>query len=91
MAWWTDLFIHRVLFGIPLMCQSNGFRGQVNGALAEHWITCDKVEDNGIGALVRIHGPGYVSHHSARRGVLGDSQLLIRQAATLKRPKKGNE
>lgn len=72
------------------MFQSYAFYFKVNDALAEHCITCNKVEDNGIGTLICIHGSGDVSDHSTWRGVLGYRQLLIRQATTLKCSKEGN-
>lgn len=47
-------------------------------------VTCNKVEDDGIGAFICIDGPGNVPHHSTWRGVLRHCKLLVRQAATLR-------
>lgn len=47
-------------------------------------ITCNKVVDDGIGALICVHGPGNVPHHSTWTGVFRHCQLLVRQAATLR-------
>lgn len=46
--------------------------------------TCNKVVDDSIGALICVHSPGNVPHYGTRTGVLGDCQLLVRQAATLR-------
>ena len=50
----------------------------------EHCITCNKVVDDCVRALICIHGPGYVPNHSTWTGVLRHCERLVRQAATLR-------
>lgn len=51
----------------------------------EHRVTCNKVVDDCIGALIGVHSSGYVAHSGSWRGVLRHCQLLVRQATTLGR------
>lgn len=49
----------------------------------EHQVTCNKVVDDCIGALIGVHSSGYVPHNGSRRGVLRHCKLLVRQPTTL--------
>lgn len=49
----------------------------------KHRVTCNKVVDDCIGALIGVHSSGYVAHSGSWRGVLRHCQLLVRQATTL--------